>query len=47
MGFWKGSGLSIVLDMIATLLSNGESTVAVTEDKTMNTVFLKCLSPLK
>ena len=33
MGFWKGSGLSIVLDMIATLLSNGESTVAVTEDK--------------
>ncbi len=33
MGFWKGSGLSIVLDMIATLLSNGESTAAVTEDK--------------
>lgn len=33
MGFWKGSGLSIVLDMIATLLSNGESTATVTEDK--------------
>ncbi len=33
MGFWKSSGLSIVLDMIATLLSNGESTAAVTEDK--------------
>ncbi len=33
MGFWKGSGLSIVLDMIATLLSNGLSTAAVTEDK--------------
>lgn len=32
-GFWKGSGLSIVLDMIATLLSNGLSTAAVTEDK--------------
>lgn len=33
MGFWKGSGLSIVLDMVATLLSNGLSTAAVTEDK--------------
>lgn len=33
MGYWKGSGLSIVLDMIATLLSDGLSTVAVTEDK--------------
>ena len=30
---WKGSGLSIVLDMIATLLANGDSTVAITEDK--------------
>ncbi|MDP8162585.1 3-dehydro-L-gulonate 2-dehydrogenase [Pasteurella skyensis] len=33
MGYWKGSGLSIVLDMIATLLSNGESVASVTEDK--------------
>lgn len=33
MGFWKGSGLSIVLDMIATLLANGDSTAAITEDK--------------
>ena len=32
MGYWKGSGLSIVLDMIATLLSNGESVASVTED---------------
>ncbi len=32
MGFWKGSGMSIVLDMIATLLSNGESVASVTED---------------
>ncbi|WP_301099689.1 3-dehydro-L-gulonate 2-dehydrogenase [Otariodibacter sp.] len=33
MGFWKGSGLSIVLDMIATLLSNGLSTAEVSEEK--------------
>ncbi|EJS87692.1 2,3-diketo-L-gulonate reductase, partial [Pasteurella multocida subsp. multocida str. Anand1_buffalo] len=32
-GFWKGSGLSIVLDMIATLLSNGLSVAEVTEEK--------------
>lgn len=33
MGYWKGSGLSIVLDMIATLLSNGLSVPDVTETK--------------
>ncbi|OOF67327.1 3-dehydro-L-gulonate 2-dehydrogenase [Rodentibacter caecimuris] len=33
MGFWKGSGLSIVLDMIAALLSNGLSVAEVTEEK--------------
>lgn len=33
MGFWKGSGLSIVLDMIATILSNGLSVAEVTEEK--------------
>ncbi|GAB4590783.1 2,3-diketo-L-gulonate reductase [Edwardsiella tarda] len=32
MGYWKGSGLSIVLDMIATLLSDGASVAEVTED---------------
>ncbi|MEY8712641.1 3-dehydro-L-gulonate 2-dehydrogenase [Mangrovibacter phragmitis] len=32
MGYWKGSGLSIVLDMIATLLSNGGSVAQVTEE---------------
>ncbi|MBB5193562.1 3-dehydro-L-gulonate 2-dehydrogenase [Silvimonas terrae] len=31
MGFWKGSGLSIVLDMIATLLSGGLSVAEVTQ----------------
>ncbi|WP_261640481.1 3-dehydro-L-gulonate 2-dehydrogenase [Erwinia mallotivora] len=32
MGYWKGSALSIVLDMLATLLSNGASVTEVTED---------------
>lgn len=32
MGYWKGSALSVVLDMIATLLSNGASVAEVTED---------------
>lgn len=32
MGYWKGSALSIVLDMIATLLSGGASVAEVTED---------------
>ncbi|MGY5957936.1 2,3-diketo-L-gulonate reductase [Kosakonia sp. BK9b] len=32
MGYWKGSGLSIVLDMIATLLSDGASVAEVTEE---------------
>ncbi len=30
MGFWKGSGLAIVLDMIAALLSGGRSTHEIT-----------------
>ncbi|ERK17644.1 3-dehydro-L-gulonate 2-dehydrogenase [Pantoea sp. AS-PWVM4] len=32
MGYWKGSALSVVLDMLATLLSNGASVTEVTED---------------
>ncbi|EAS9163866.1 3-dehydro-L-gulonate 2-dehydrogenase [Salmonella enterica subsp. salamae] len=32
MGYWKGSGLSVVLDMIATLLSDGASVAEVTQD---------------
>ncbi|HAF2130255.1 TPA: 3-dehydro-L-gulonate 2-dehydrogenase [Salmonella enterica] len=32
MGYWKGSGLSVVLDMIATLLSDGASVAEVTLD---------------
>ena len=29
MGYWKGSGLSIVLDLIATVLSNGNSVAKI------------------
>jgi 3-dehydro-L-gulonate 2-dehydrogenase len=31
VGFWKGSGLSLVLDMLATVLSQGRSTAAITQ----------------
>lgn len=31
VGFWKGSGLSLVLDLLATLLSGGNSTAAITK----------------
>jgi len=31
IGFWKGSGLSLVLDLLATLLSGGDSTAAITQ----------------
>ncbi|TSD67779.1 3-dehydro-L-gulonate 2-dehydrogenase [Inquilinus sp. KBS0705] len=31
IGFWKGSGLALVLDMLATLLSGGNSTSAITQ----------------
>jgi 3-dehydro-L-gulonate 2-dehydrogenase len=33
MGFWKGSGLSIVLDMIAALLSGGLSVADISQDQ--------------
>lgn len=29
MGYWKGSGLSIVLDLIATVLTNGNSVAKI------------------
>ncbi|AMR34291.1 2,3-diketo-L-gulonate reductase [Mucilaginibacter sp. PAMC 26640] len=31
IGFWKGSGLSLMLDLLATVLSGGNSTAAITE----------------
>jgi 3-dehydro-L-gulonate 2-dehydrogenase len=31
IGFWKGSGLSLLLDLLATVLSQGRSTSAITK----------------
>ncbi|HWD88522.1 MAG TPA: 3-dehydro-L-gulonate 2-dehydrogenase [Mucilaginibacter sp.] len=31
IGFWKGSGLSLILDLLATILSQGRSTAAITQ----------------
>lgn len=47
MGYWKGSGLSIVLDMIATLLSDGASVAEVTQTTATNTAYRRSLSPSK
>src|SRR5665213_766027 len=33
VGFWKGSGLSLVLDLLATILSGGQSTAEITKSK--------------
>lgn len=33
VGFWKGSGLAMVLDLLATVLSQGKSTAKITESK--------------
>lgn len=33
VGFWKGSGLSLVLDILATILSGGKSTAKITESE--------------
>lgn len=33
IGYWKGSGLSLLLDLLATILSGGKSTFQVTEQK--------------
>ncbi len=45
MGYWKGSGLSIVLDMIATLLSNGSSVAEVTRKTAMSMASHRFSSP--
>jgi 3-dehydro-L-gulonate 2-dehydrogenase len=48
IGFWKGSGLSLMLDLLATLLSGGNSTAAVTLSERKETgvsqVFI-CIKP--
>jgi 3-dehydro-L-gulonate 2-dehydrogenase len=48
MGFWKGSGLSLVLDLLATLLSGGNSTAKITkagkQETAVSQVFI-CIKP--
>jgi 3-dehydro-L-gulonate 2-dehydrogenase len=47
VGFWKGSGLALVLDLLATVLSKGDSTEKITERKKesgVSQVFI-CIKP--
>jgi 3-dehydro-L-gulonate 2-dehydrogenase len=47
VGFWKGSGLSLVLDLLATVLSQGKSTAKITESEResgVSQVFI-CIKP--
>lgn len=47
IGFWKGSGLSLVLDLLATVLSGGNSTARISKEKTeagISQVFI-CIKP--
>ncbi|RFZ85857.1 3-dehydro-L-gulonate 2-dehydrogenase [Mucilaginibacter terrenus] len=48
IGFWKGSGLSLVLDMLAALLSGGNSTAAISKngkkESAVSQVFI-CVKP--
>lgn len=47
IGYWKGSALSMVLDMLATLLSAGSSTyrIGLKEDETAISQVFLCISP--
>jgi len=47
VGFWKGSGLSLMLDLLATVLSGGQSTAKITESEKetgVSQVFI-CVKP--
>ena len=47
VGFWKGSGLSLVLDLLATVLSEGNSTAKITQsnkESSVSQVFI-CIKP--
>lgn len=47
IGFWKGSGLSLVLDLLATVLSGGNSTARISKEKTeagISQIFI-CIKP--
>ncbi|MEO3404222.1 3-dehydro-L-gulonate 2-dehydrogenase [Mucilaginibacter sp. CAU 1740] len=48
VGFWKGSGLSLVLDLLATVLSGGNSTARITQNEHesgISQVFI-CVKPV-
>jgi 3-dehydro-L-gulonate 2-dehydrogenase len=47
IGFWKGSGLSLMLDLLVTILSQGKSTAEITKSKAeygVSQVFI-CIKP--
>lgn len=47
VGFWKGSGLSLVLDLLASVLSGGKSTASITQgekESGVSQVFI-CIKP--
>lgn len=47
VGFWKGSGLSLMLDLLATVLSQGKSTAEITKSEAeygVSQVFI-CIKP--
>jgi 3-dehydro-L-gulonate 2-dehydrogenase len=47
IGFWKGSGLSLMLDLLVTVLSGGNSTARISKEKTevgISQVFI-CIKP--
>jgi 3-dehydro-L-gulonate 2-dehydrogenase len=47
VGFWKGSGLALVLDLLATVLSQGNSTAKITQsenESSISQVFI-CIKP--
>ena len=49
MGYWKGSGISIALDLIATVLSNGNSvhTIGTFDDEVGLTQIMIAIDPAK
>lgn len=48
IGFWKGSGLALVIDMLVTVMSGGRSTAQVTADQQEYGLsqFFLCIDPL-
>jgi 3-dehydro-L-gulonate 2-dehydrogenase len=49
IGYWKGAGLSLLLDILATILSGGQSVAGISKNKTeygLSQVFI-CIDPSK